>query len=118
MKAQGFKQVLLWDLPYPADVRERMTEAGFWQIPAWEKADRERDRKSGAVKVAAVIRETSIGATDRSPEIKKAVSRAMSEFLHALGGGMDIKLTKETDAVYHDFIELLKPLRDPWGDNE
>jgi hypothetical protein len=34
MKAEGFKQVLLWALPCPTDVRERM--AGFRQVPAWE----------------------------------------------------------------------------------
>ena len=118
MKAQGFKQVLLWDLPCSADVRDRMTAAGFRQVPAWEKADRERDRKSGAVKVCASIRETSIGAANNAPEVKKALSHAIAGFFHDLGGEHDKKLSKEADAVYQDFIELLKPLGDPWGDTE
>ena len=118
MKAQGFKQVLLWDLPCPADVRERMTAAGFRQIPAWEKVARDKKKKSGAVNVCAAINEASIGAAEKAPEVKKALSHAIAGFFHDLGGEIDTKLSKEADMVYHDFIELLKPLGDPWRDTE
>jgi hypothetical protein len=36
MKTEGLRQVQLWDFPCPADVRARMTKAGFRQAVAWE----------------------------------------------------------------------------------
>jgi hypothetical protein len=116
MKAQGFKQVLLWALPCPADVQGRMTAAGFRQAPAWEKPDpyeTKPDRKKadpGRVKVAAAIRESSLGAADKSPEVRAALFKAVSEFLNALGDSPELK------AVYSDFQELVKPLGNPWRD--
>jgi hypothetical protein len=46
MKAGGFRHVLLWDFPCPADVRERMMAAGFRQAPAWEAAPLPGEKKS------------------------------------------------------------------------
>jgi hypothetical protein len=120
MKAEGFKQVLLWALPCSADVRESMTAAGFRQVPAWEKPrgeTRQEKRRGdpGRVQVAAAIRESSLGAADNSPEVRAALDHAMSAFLGALGGASGGQLSPEAQAVYSDFAELIRPLGDPWG---
>jgi hypothetical protein len=110
MKADGFRQVLLWDFPCPADVRERMTAAGFRQAPAWETSPgpggKEKPLPSGAVKVAATVHETSIGIADKAPDIQKALSLALGAFLHEVE-----KLPRQTwGDVYKDIQELLRPL--------
>jgi hypothetical protein len=118
MKALGFKQVLLWTLPCPADVQERMTAAGFRQAPAWETEKPRQEKKRndpGRVKIAAAIRESSLGAADKSPEVRAALSRAAGEFLNTLGGSPGGKLSPEAQAVYRDFVELIRPLGDPWA---
>jgi hypothetical protein len=118
MKAQGFKQVLLWALPCPADVRERMAAAGFRQVPAWETEKPRQEKKRGdpgRIKVAVPLCESSLGAADKLPEVRAALSRAMGEFLNTLGGGTPGgKLSPKAQAIYSDFLELIKPLGDPW----
>jgi hypothetical protein len=108
MKDEGYKQVLLWTLSSP-DVKERMTAAGFRQAVAWERPGNEQWEKSGEVKVklSVGIRETSIDMADKSPAVRKALASAMSDFLYAL------KDYPDKNAIYRDFIELLKPLGNP-----
>ena len=79
MKAEGYKQVLLWSLPCPDDVRKRMAAADFRQCVAWEKRDK-ASQKDGTIKIAAVIRETSLYASVKSPEIQKALTAAAGSF--------------------------------------
>jgi hypothetical protein len=110
MKADGFRQVLLWDFPCPADVRERMTAAGFRQSPAWEAAPRpggkEKPLSAGMVKAAAAIHETSIGIADKSPEVREALSLALGAFLRQVE-----KLPRQAwGNAYKDLQELLRPL--------
>ena len=115
MKAEGYKQVTFWVLSCPPGVRERMAKAGFKQGVAWEKPDREGEKpKAVKVKVSAAVRETSIGAAEKSPEVQKALLNAANEFLNALGGGKP--LSKEAQSFYSDYLELIKPLGDPWGE--
>jgi hypothetical protein len=68
--------------------------------------------KSRAVKIALAvrIRESSLHAAARSPEVKKALAIAAGEFLQSLGSD-----TPEARAVYSDYLEVLKLLGDPWG---
>jgi hypothetical protein len=112
MKAEGFKQVLLWALPCPADVRERMA-AGFRQVPAWEASPalgkKRKPLPSGVVKVAVPVRESSLGAADNSPDVRRALYSAMAAFLDGLGE------SPEKETLYKDFAELIKPLGDPLG---
>jgi hypothetical protein len=110
MKADGFRQALLWDFPCPADVRERMTAAGFRQSPAWEAAPlpggKEKPLPAGMVKAATVIHESSLGIADRSPEAHKALSVALGAFLQQVE-----KLPRASwGNVYSDIQELLRPL--------
>ena len=109
MKAQGYKEVLLWTLPSPPDVKERMTAAGFRQAVAWERVSNDQKEKPGEVKVkvSVAIRETSINAADKSPAVRKALTKAMMELLDALKGCPD------KEAIYKDYIELLKPFGNP-----
>jgi hypothetical protein len=83
MKAGGFRQVLLWDFPCPADVRKRMTAAGFWQAPAWEAAPspggKGKPLPSGMVKAAVALHESSLGIAGKAPEIKQALSAAQGD---------------------------------------
>ena len=111
MKAGGFRRVTLWDLPSPAD--KRMAGKDFKQVPAWEAPKTNTD-KSRAVKIklAVQIRESSLHIAARQPEIQAALKSAAGSFLRELGGG---ELSKEKQAVYSDFMELLKPLGDPWA---
>jgi hypothetical protein len=112
MKAGGFRQVLLWDFPCLVDVRERMTAAGFRQVPAWENGkpetgeSRQEKRRAdpGRVKVAAVIRESSLGIADRAPDVRRALSNAIFEFSKVIGE------SPETNKLYEDVRELLRPL--------
>jgi hypothetical protein len=110
MKADGFRQVLLWDFPCPADVRDRMAGAGFRQSPAWEAVPgpgkKEMPLPSGMVKVAAAVHETSIGIADRAPEIHKALSLALCAFLREVE-----KLPRQAwGNAYQDIQDLLRPL--------
>ena len=120
MKAWGFRQVLLWDFPCPVDVRERMTAAGFRQCPAWETAPgpggKEKPLPAGVVKAAVAIHESSLGAGDKLPEVRDALSRATGEFLYTLSGGSPAgTLSPEAKAVYNDFQELIRHLGDSLG---
>jgi len=107
MKAEGYKRVTLWDAPGPAD--KRLYGAGFRQVPAWEKPGKNADKKSRAamVKLAVSIRESSLNAGARSPEVQEALKRAGGAFLMAIGEG---------NALYFDFLELIAPLGDPEGE--
>jgi hypothetical protein len=110
MKADGFRQVLLWDFPCPADVRERMTAAGFRQAPAWEAApspgEKEKPLPAGMVKAAAVIHESSLGIADRAPEIHRALSVALGAFLREVE-----KLPRASwGNVFKDIQGLVRPL--------
>jgi hypothetical protein len=110
MKAGGFRQVLLWDFPCPADVRERMAAAGFRQTPAWEAAPgpggKEKPLPSGVVKAAVVIHESSLGIAGKAPEIHKALSAALDAFLREAE-----KLPRAVRGnIYKDIRELLRPL--------
>jgi hypothetical protein len=110
MKAEGFRQVLLWDFPCPADVRERMTAAGFRQAPAWEAAPgpgvKEKPLPSGMARITAPVHETTIGIADRAPEIHKALSVALGAFLREVE-----KLPRASwGNAYKDIQDLLRPL--------
>ena len=111
MKEAGFKRVTLWDAPGPAGQPGRMAGMGYRQVPAWEIPQRNAE-KSRAAKIALAvrIRESSLHVAARSPEVKKAVSRATGEFLKALGNAPEGK------AVYNDFLELVALLDDPFGE--
>jgi len=110
MKAEGYKRVTLWEMPCPAD--KRLYALGFRQVPAWEAPEKNTLIKSRAakVKIAVNIRESSLNAADRSPEIKKALASAAGRFLQALGSD-----TPEKSAVYSDYLEIIKLFG---GDNE
>jgi len=113
MKAVGYRQVLLWALPCPADERERMTVAGFRQVPAWEKSTKwEEHNKQGKIKIASHIHESSIEAAARIPEVKKILASAIGGILN------DLEKCPESNFLFSDIRELLKPLGDPWGDTE
>jgi hypothetical protein len=110
MKTDGFRQVLLWDFPCPADVRERMTAARFRQAPAWEAVPgpgvKEKPLPAGMIKAAAIIHESSLGIADKTPEIKQALSVALGAFFREVE-----KLPRQKRGdVYNDVRELLKPL--------
>jgi hypothetical protein len=117
MKSEGFKQVLLWALPCPADVRERMTKAGFRQVPAWENEKQDHGQtkhkkwqgEPGRVKIAVSVRESSLGAADKAPEVRQALGVAAVEFKKALG------TFPEAESLYNDVLELLGPLGNPWN---
>jgi hypothetical protein len=110
MKADGFKRVTLWDIPGPSG--KRITAQGFRQVPAWEETTRKYTNRSRAAKLrfAVQIREKSLHAAARLPEVKKALSRAAGEFLAALGDAPEAK------AVFGDYLELIKLLEDPRGE--
>jgi hypothetical protein len=110
MKDSGFRQVLLWDFPCPADVRDRMTAAGFRQAPAWEAmpdpGEKGKPFPAGVVKVASRIHVNSLGITDKSPDIQEALTCALGEFLKKVE-----KLPRSTwGTVYRDILNLLRPL--------
>jgi hypothetical protein len=109
MKAEGYRRVTLWDLPSPAD--KRLFGAGFRQVPAWELPQENSGKSRAAmIRLAVRIRQSSLRAGARSPEVKKAISRATGEFLKAMGNA------PETKALYTDFLELVKLLDDPRGE--
>jgi len=109
MKAEGYKRVTLWGLPCPAD--KRLSGAGFRQVPAWEMPQKNAEKSRAAkVKLAVNIRETSLNAGARSPEVKKALASAAGRFLQDLGTD-----APEARAVYSDYLEIMKLLGDLWG---
>jgi hypothetical protein len=109
MKSDGYKRVTLWEYPAPAVQHKRMAGMGFRKVPAWELPQTSTHKSRVAkISVAMRIRETSLNAGAKFPEVQKALTGAASEFLKALG-----KLP-EGNAVYNDFLELIKPLGDPW----
>jgi len=112
MKAEGYKRVTLWDAPSPAGQPGRMAGRGFRQVPAWEMPEEYADKKTRAamVPLAVRIRESSLHIAARSPEMKKALSRAIGEFQKAIGNAPEGK------AVYNDFLELVALLDDPLCD--
>ena len=117
MKEAGYKRVTLWEPLGPSGAHGRMLDMGLRQIPAWEtplKPGEKPDKNK--VRFAVQISEKSLHAAARLPEVKKAISRATSEFLHTLGGRIDKSLSKEMSAVYNDFLELVKVLDDPGGE--
>jgi hypothetical protein len=110
MKADGFRQALLWDFPCPADVRERMTVAGFRQAPAWEAAPslggKEKPIPAGMVKAAVAIHESSLDIAGKAPEIKQALSAALGAFLREVE-----KFPRSAwGNAYKDIQSLLRPL--------
>jgi hypothetical protein len=109
MKAEGFKQVLLWALPCPADVRERMAAADFRQVPAWEASlppgEKRRSPPPGTVKVAVPIRESSLGVAAKNQTIREALDQALAVFL-----GEIKKSGKDCGDVGKDFQALIRPL--------
>jgi hypothetical protein len=109
MKAEGYRRVTLWDLPGPAG--KRLYSQGFRQVPAWELPQENTDKSRAAkIRLAVRVRESSLHIASKSPEVKKALSKARGEFLKALGG------LPEGKAVYTDFLELVKLLGDPHGE--
>jgi hypothetical protein len=60
------------------------------------------------VKVAAAIRESSLGILDKAPDVRRALSNAIYEFSKAIGE------SPEANKLYEDVRELLRPLGDPW----
>jgi len=109
MKAEGYRRVTLWGLPSPAD--KRLSGAGFRQVPAWEIPQKNAEKSCAAkIALAVRIRESSMNAAARSPEVKKALAAVAGEFLSAIGNAPEGK------AVYNDFLELIAPLGDPFGD--
>jgi hypothetical protein len=100
MKAEGYKRVTLWGLPCPAD--KRLFAAGFRQVPAWEMPQPSADKgRAARVKLAVNIRESTLRAGAKSPQIQEAVKRAAAEFLKYAGE------TPEGKAAYNDFLELV-----------
>jgi hypothetical protein len=57
------------------------------------------------------IRETSLYAAARSPEVQKALKSATGTFLR------ELKNLPDKDAVYFDFLELVGLLGNPWEDD-
>ena len=107
MKEMGYKQVLLWALPSPPEVKERMAASGFRQAVAWEQPDKRERLEGGKVKVSAAIRETSFGAADKSAVVMKALHSAIDSFFHGVND------CPEKNDLCKDFLELLKPLGNP-----
>lgn len=123
MKAEGYKQVLLWDVPCPVDVRERMTAVGFRQVPAWEIENlrpgetRQEKRRGdpGRVKIAHTVRECAVGVADQYPEVREAVRRALLAFEETLKGiSPEAVNAPIVDGLYKDFEALIRPMGDPW----
>ena len=111
MKAGGHRRVTLWDLPGPGD--RRMAAQGFRQVPAWELPQTSADRgRASKGRIAVQIRETSLHCGARQPEVQKALESATGEFLRGLGGTGG-ELGKENQALYSDFMELLRPMGNP-----
>lgn len=98
MKAEGYRRVTLRGLPSSAD--RRMAGMGFRQVPAWENQQEKAGPKSRAAKVkfAVQIRETSLHAAARLPQVQKALKNAAYEFLSSLGE------FPEKDAVIMTFL--------------
>jgi hypothetical protein len=96
-------------MPSPAD--KRMAGMGYKKIPAWELPQASADKgRAVKVKLAVNIRESSLHAGARFPQIQEAVKRAGWEFLKYAGESLEGK------AAYNDFLELAALLGDPSGE--
>jgi hypothetical protein len=110
-KSDGYKRVTLWDDPAPSGQPGRMAGMGYRQVPAWEMPGERSDKgRTARVRLAVQIRESSLHAGARSPQVQKALARATSEFLSALGK------SPEGKAVFNDYLELVALIGDPWGE--
>ena len=110
-KMCGYKRVTLWEPPAPDGAHGRLAGMGFRQVPAWETPQKNPDKgKAEKVRLAVQIRESSLHIAARSPQVQKALARATSEFLSALGKSPGDK------AVFNDYLELVALLGDPWGE--
>jgi hypothetical protein len=108
MREAGYKRVTLWEPPSPDGAHGRLASMGFRQVPAWDLPEKNTDKgKAEKVRFAVQIREGSLHAGARSPQVQKALARATSEFLSALGK------SPEGKAVYADYLELIALLGDP-----
>ena len=107
----GYKRVTLWDPPLPDGAHKRLMGMGYRQVPAWEMPEKSTDKdKPEKIRFAVQIREASLNAGARLPEVQKALERATNEFLSALGK------SPEGKAVFYDYLELVKLIGDPWGE--
>jgi hypothetical protein len=66
--------------------------------------------RAAKVRLAVRIRESSLHVGARSPKVREALKRAAGELAASLGN------TPEGRAVYNDYIELVKILGDPRGE--
>jgi hypothetical protein len=109
MKSEGYKRVTLWEDPAPTGQHKRMADMGFRQVPAWELPQTStHNNRAAKIKIAVRIRETSLNAAAKSPEIQKALTAAAGKLAIALGN------TPEEKSIYNDYLELIKVLGDPW----
>jgi hypothetical protein len=110
MKEAGYRRVTLWDAPSPAGQPGRMAGRGYRQVPAWEQPQKNTDKgRAAKITLAVRIRESSLHAGARSPQVQKALASAAGSFLKALGD------LPEGKAVYNDYLELAALLGDPRG---
>jgi hypothetical protein len=113
MKEAGHKRVTLYDDPAPAGQHKRMAGMGFKQVPAWEIPQKNTSSQyRSRIRVAVRIRETSLNAAARFPEVQKAITAAAGEFYKAL------EKFPERNPVLLDYMELLKVIGDPWKENK
>jgi len=111
MKAIGYKRVTLWG--FPCQARQRMADMGLRQVPAWEHPNKTAETsRTKKIKCAVNIHEKTLYIAARQPEIKAALQSAAGSFLRELGGS---DLSKEKQAVYNDFMEIIKLIGDPWA---
>ena len=81
------------------------------RVIAWElQQGRKEKGRVAKVRFAVQIRESSLHAASRFPQVQKALSGATNEFLKTLGE------FPEKEAVFKDYFELVSLLGDPWGD--
>lgn len=107
MKVQGFKQVLLWAFPCPADVRGRLEAAGYRQAVAWEKV-KIRKSNPAVVSIATAIHEKSMNVASSPNMINNALQSALYAFVDAMGGREGLE-SPDVRALYEDLQEALKP---------
>jgi hypothetical protein len=112
MKEAGYTRVTLYDDPAPAGQHKRMAGMGFKQVPAWELPQKNTSHYRSRIRVAVRIRETSLNAAARFPEVQKALTAAAGEFYKAL------EKFPERSQILLDYMELLKVIGDPWKENK
>jgi hypothetical protein len=110
MKAQGMKQILLWDYPPEPGTMEAMAARKYTRLPAWEKDQGpgygKKAPADGTVRIAAVIHESTLDAVTNNPTIKQALSRLAGGFIK----DTESLPRKEWEPVYRDIQELLRAL--------